>query len=88
VLATAATDAVYVMFTHAWWLAGSSAGELEQLCTSLFLRRDQLHEMVYVAFAAAGSWIGAFASISFRIGPPGDRRLVQARNRVARMTAA
>jgi hypothetical protein len=26
---------------------------------------------VYVAFAAAGSWIGAFASISFLHRPPG-----------------
>ena len=26
---------------------------------------------VYVAFAAAGSWIGAFASISFMHRPPG-----------------
>lgn len=31
---------------------------------------------VYVAFAAAGSWVGAYASITFLHRPPGDRRWV------------
>src|ERR1700748_210115 len=68
VLATAATDAVYVMFTSAvvarrripaatwssfWYLLSSYAVI------------SYTENWVYVAFAAAGSWIGAFASITF-----------------------
>ncbi len=49
-LATAATDAVYVMFTSA------------VVATE---------NWVYVAFAAVGSWLGAFVSITFLHRPPG-----------------
>jgi hypothetical protein len=67
-LATAATDAVYVMFTSAvvsrrrvpaatwsgiWYLLSS------------FAVISYTENWVYVVFAAAGSWIGAFASITF-----------------------
>ena len=67
-VATAATDAVYVMFTSAvasrrrvpaatwssvWYLLSSYAVI------------SYTGNWVYVAFAAAGSWIGAFASITF-----------------------
>lgn len=74
ILATAATDAVYVMFTAAvvarkrvpaatwsavWYLLSSYAVI------------SYTGNWVYVIFAAAGSWIGAFASISLLHRPPG-----------------
>ncbi len=73
-LATAATDAVYVMFTSAvvarkrvpaatwsaiWYLLSSYAVI------------SYTENVVYVAFAAAGSWIGAYASITFLHRPGG-----------------
>jgi hypothetical protein len=73
-LATAATDAVYVMFTSAvvarkrvpaatwssvWYLLSSYA---------VISYTDN---WAYVIFAAAGSWIGAFASMTFLHRPPG-----------------
>jgi hypothetical protein len=72
-VATAATDAVYVMFTSAvvarrripaatwssfWYLLSSYAVI------------SYTENWIYVAFAAAGSWIGAFASITFLQRPP------------------
>ena len=74
ILATGATDAVYVMFTSAvvarkripaatwsavWYLLSSYAVI------------SYTQNWVYVVFAAAGSWLGAFASISFLHRPPG-----------------
>ena len=68
VLATAATDAVYVQFTSAvvtrrrvpaatwssvWYLLSSYAVI------------SYTENWVYVLFAAVGSWIGAFVSLSF-----------------------
>ncbi len=73
-LATAATDAVYVLFTSAvvarkrvpaatwssvWYLLSSYA---------VISYTDN---WAYVIFAAAGSWIGAFASMTFLHRPPG-----------------
>jgi hypothetical protein len=73
-VATAATDAVYVMFTSAvvarrripaatwssfWYLLSSYAVI------------SYTENWIYVAFAAAGSWIGAFATISFMHRPAG-----------------
>ena len=73
VLATAATDAVYVMFTSAvvarrripaatwssfWYLLSSDAVI------------SYTENWIYVAFAAAGSWIGAFVTITFLQHPP------------------
>ena len=74
VLATAATDAVYVMFTaaviarrripaatwSAFWYVLSSYAVI-----------SYTENWVYVAFAAAGSWIGAFVTITFFHRPPG-----------------
>jgi hypothetical protein len=67
-LATAATDAVYVMFSSAvaarkrvpaaTW---SSAWYL----LSSFAVISYTQNWVYVVFAAAGSWLGAFASMTF-----------------------
>jgi hypothetical protein len=74
VLATAATDAVYVMFTSAvvarkrvpaatwssfWYLLSS------------FAVISYTENWVYVGFAAIGSWIGAYASMTFLHRPPG-----------------
>lgn len=73
-LATAATDAVYVMFTSAvvarrrvpaatwssvWYLLSSYAVI------------SYTENWVYVGFAAVGSWIGAYASMTFLHKPPG-----------------
>jgi uncharacterized membrane protein YhaH (DUF805 family) len=68
VASTAATDAVYVMFTAAvaarrrlhaaTW---SSAWYL----LSAFAVISYTQNWVYVCFAAVGSWLGAYASISF-----------------------
>ncbi len=73
-LATAATDAVYVMFTSAvvarrrvpaatwssvWYLLSSYAVI------------SYTENWAYVAFAAIGSWLGAYASITFLHRPPG-----------------
>ncbi len=73
-LATAATDAVYVMFTAAvvarrrvpaatwsaiWYLLSSYA---------VISYTDN---WAYVIFAAVGSWLGAFATITFLHRPPG-----------------
>ena len=75
VLATAATDAVYVMFTssvvarkrvHAatwssvWYLLSS------------FAVISYTENWVYVVFAAVGSWIGAYATLSI-VHRPGGR---------------
>lgn len=75
VLATAATDAVYVMFTSAvvarrrvpaaTW---SSAWYL----LSSFAVISYTNNWVYVLFAAIGSWIGAYATMTFLHGPPGN----------------
>ena len=75
VLATAATDAVYVMFSSAvaarkrvpaatwssvWYLLSSYAVI------------SYTQNWAYVGFAAVGSWLGAYASMTFlRVGPGG-----------------
>jgi uncharacterized membrane protein YfcA len=64
---TAATDAVYVMFT-----AAVSARRRMQAATwssawyllSAFAVISYTRNWVYVCFAAVGSWIGAFASVT------------------------
>jgi len=84
-LATAATDAVYVMFTSAvvarkrvpaatwssvWYLLSSYAVI------------SYTENWVYVAFAAIGSWLGAYASITFLHRPPAARRSGLRRSRL------
>ncbi len=66
-IATALTDACYVMFTAAVaarrrFPAASWSGVWYLL--SSFAVISYTSNWVYVGFAAAGSWIGAFASIS------------------------
>ena len=66
--ATALTDAVYVMFTNAVVrrrrLPAASWSSIWYLLSS-FAVISYTHHWAYVLFAAAGSFIGAYASISF-----------------------
>ena len=68
VLATAATDAVYVMFTNAvikrHRVPAATWSSIWYVLSS-FAVISYTENWVYVAFAAAGSWIGAYASITF-----------------------
>ena len=73
---TAATDAAYVFFNAAvtgrrrFWAANWSA---IWYMLSAFAVISYTENAVYVAFAAAGSWLGAFVSVSWmRRGYPGD----------------
>ena len=67
-LSTAATDAVYVMFTSAVAarrrVPAASWSSVSYLLSS-FAVICYTQNWIYVTFAAAGSWIGAFISISF-----------------------
>jgi hypothetical protein len=73
-LATAATDAVYVRFTAAViarrrvWAANWSS--LWYLLSS-YAVISYTDNWAYVAFAAIGSWVGAFLSLSIAHTPPG-----------------
>jgi uncharacterized membrane protein YhaH (DUF805 family) len=68
VLATAATDAVYVLFTTAVVarkrLSAASLSSLWYMLSS-FAVISYTENWIYVCFAAAGSWIGAFVSLTF-----------------------
>jgi hypothetical protein len=73
VLATAATDAVYVMFTSAVVarkrVPAATWSSVWYLLSS-FAVISYTENWVYVAFAAIGSWLGAYASITFLHRPP------------------
>jgi uncharacterized membrane protein YhaH (DUF805 family) len=68
VASTAATDAVYVMFT-----AAVGARRRLQAATwssawyllSAFAVISYTRNWIYVCFAAVGSWLGAYASVTF-----------------------
>jgi predicted small integral membrane protein len=74
VLATAATDAVYVMFTSAVVarrrLPAATWSSIWYMLSS-FAVISYTENWVYVFFAAAGSWLGAFASMTYLQRPPG-----------------
>jgi hypothetical protein len=74
VLATAATDAVYVMFTSAVVarkrVPAATWSSIWYLLSS-FAVISYTDNWVYVVFAAIGSWIGAYASLTFLHRPPG-----------------
>ena len=74
VLATAATDAVYVMFTSSVIarrrVAAASWSSIWYLLSS-FAVISYTENWVYVGFAAIGSWIGAYASMTFLHRPAG-----------------
>jgi hypothetical protein len=75
-LATAATDAVYVMFTGAVVarkrLAASNWSALWYTLSS-FAVISYTENWVYVVFAAVGSWIGAFISLTVQNRRPGGK---------------
>ena len=68
VTATAATDAVYVMFTSAVAarrrVPAATWSSIWYLLSS-YAVISYTENWVYVVFAAIGSWLGAFISISF-----------------------
>lgn len=68
VLATALTDAAYVMFTSAVIsrkrIPAASWSSVWYLLSS-FAVISYTNNWVYVCFAAFGSWIGAFGSMTF-----------------------
>ena len=72
VLATAATDAVYVMFTSAVVarkrVPAATWSSIWYMLSS-FAVISYTENWMYVGFAAIGSWIGAFASMTFLHGP-------------------
>ena len=68
VAATAITDAAYVMFTSSVvarrrWAAANWSGLWYLL--SAFAVISYTQNAVYVVFAAVGSWLGAFATVSW-----------------------
>jgi len=73
VLATAATDAVYVMFTSAVVarkrVPAATWSSVWYLLSS-FAVISYTENWIYVGFAAIGSWIGAYASLTFLHKPP------------------
>ena len=74
VLATAATDAIYVMFTSAVVarrrIPAATWSSIWYLLSS-FAVISYTDNWVYVGFAAIGSWIGAYASITYLHRPLG-----------------
>lgn len=71
-VATAATDAVYVMFTSAVVARRRFAAASWSSCwylLSSFAVISYTENWAYVGFAAAGSWIGGFVSLTF-LHPP------------------
>jgi hypothetical protein len=68
VFATAATDAVYVMFTSAVVarrrLSAATWSSVWYMLSS-FAVISYTENWIYVGFAAVGSWIGAYASMTF-----------------------
>lgn len=74
VAATAATDAVYVLFTSAVVArrrAPAATWSSIWYVLSSFAVISYTNNWVYVVFAGIGSWIGAFASMTYLHGPPG-----------------
>jgi len=74
VAATAATDAVYVMFTSSVIarkrVAAANWSALWYTLSS-FAVISYTNNWIYVVFAAIGSWIGAYVTMTFLHGPPG-----------------
>jgi hypothetical protein len=72
-LATAATDAVYVLFTSAVVarrrVPAATWSSIWYLLSS-FAVISYTNNWIYVFFAAIGSWVGAYASMTFLHRPP------------------
>ena len=74
VVATAATDAVYVLFTSAVVArrrASAATWSSVWYMLSSFAVITYTQNWLYVCFAALGSWLGAYASMTYLHGPPG-----------------
>jgi hypothetical protein len=73
VVATAATDAVYVMFTSSVIarrrVAAASWSSVWYLLSS-FAVISYTNNWIYVLFAAIGSWLGAYLTMTFVHKPP------------------
>jgi len=73
VAATAATDAVYVLFTSSVIarrrFAAATWSSVWYMLSS-FAVISYTNNWVYVIFAAIGSWLGAYASMTYLHGPP------------------
>jgi hypothetical protein len=73
VLSTAATDAVYVFFTAAVTgrrrISAATWSSIWYLLSS-FAVISYTRDWRYVVFAAIGSWIGAYVSMSLLHAPP------------------
>jgi hypothetical protein len=73
VVATAATDAIYVRFTAAVIarkrVSAANWSSLWYLLSS-YAVISYTDNWAYVTFAALGSWIGAFVSLTFLHPPP------------------
>ena len=73
VIATAATDAVYVMFTSSVIarrrVAAATWSSVWYMLSS-FAVISYTNNWVYVVFAAVGSWIGACITMTFLHGAP------------------
>jgi hypothetical protein len=72
VVATAATDAVYVMFTSAVVArrrAPAASWSSVWYLLSSFAVISYTSNWTYVVFAAAGSWIGAYLTMTYLHGP-------------------
>ena len=84
VASTAATDAVYVLFTAAvssrLRVRAATWSSLWYLL-SAFAVISYTRNWVYVCFAAAGSWIGAFASVTWLSKPGSDAAANELRTR-------
>jgi hypothetical protein len=60
------------MFTSPWWRASACRRQPEQhLVSSSYAVISYTENAFYVAFAATGSWVGAYASITFLHRPGG-----------------
>jgi len=75
IAAPAATDAVYVMFTSAVVarrrVPAATWSSIWYVLSS-FAVISYTNNWVYVVFAAVGSWIGAYITMTFLHGPPSN----------------
>lgn len=73
VIATAVTDAAYVFFNAAVAARRRVPAANWSACwylLSAFAVINYTENALYVAFAAAGSWLGAYASVTWLLRPP------------------
>jgi uncharacterized membrane protein YhaH (DUF805 family) len=76
-VATAATDAIYVQFTAAVVarkrLSAANWSSLWYLLSS-YAVISYTENWVYVVFAGVGSWVGAYLSLTFLHGSPPNKQ--------------